>query len=178
MAPLDLSCTCLYRVLLLPTSPPLLIRCADSRKRVPHGPRQPHVASNPRDPQRAQVRRVLLSPLCFIRCRSSLTFSFFHRAAVNSARFATVMFMFRHRGRVCVALSDQDVVGGGVDRLFDEAIAAGAEDFDQVSGTGQGVEAEVTFWSLLSWDSPRPRPISSIWSAADRSCVHRMRWER
>jgi len=146
--------------------------CADSRKRVLDGQRQPHAASNPRDPQRAQVRRVLPSP------PSTLTFSFFHRAAANSARFATVMFMFRHRGRVRVALSDQDVAGGGVDRLFDEAIAAGAEDFDQVSGTGQGVEVEVTFCSLLSRDSPRPRPISSIWSAADRSCVHRMRWER
>lgn len=108
---------------------------------------QPHSASNPRDHQRAQVSRVLPSPLCFIHRhrRLSLTFSFFHRTAANSARFATVMFMFRHRGRMRVALSNQDVAGGGVDRLFDEAIAAGAEDFDQASGTGQGVEVEVTF---------------------------------
>jgi transcriptional/translational regulatory protein YebC/TACO1 len=53
------------------------------------------------------------------------------------------MFMFRHRGRVRVALSEQDVAGGGVDRLFDDALAAGAEDFDQVTGPDQGVEVEV-----------------------------------
>jgi transcriptional/translational regulatory protein YebC/TACO1 len=65
--------------------------------------------------------------------------------AVDSARFATVMFMFRHRGRVRVALSEQDAAGGGVDRLFDNALAAGAEDFDQVTGADQGVEVEVRF---------------------------------
>ncbi|KAH9985561.1 DUF28-domain-containing protein [Russula vinacea] len=62
----------------------------------------------------------------------------------HNARFATVMFMFRHRGRVRVALSEQDAAGGGVDRLFDKALAAGAEDFDQVTGTDQGVEVEIT----------------------------------
>ena len=61
----------------------------------------------------------------------------------NSARFATVMFMFRHEGRVRVALSEQDAAGGGVDRLFDNVLAAGAEDFDQVPGTDRGVEVEV-----------------------------------
>ena len=58
------------------------------------------------------------------------------------------MFMFRHRGRVRVALSEQDVASGAVDRLFDEAIAAGAEDFDQVPGAGSGVEVEVSIPSL------------------------------
>jgi len=61
----------------------------------------------------------------------------------HNARFATVMFMFHRRGRVRVALSEQDVTDGGVDKLFDEAIAAGAEDFDQVPGTGKGVEIEI-----------------------------------
>jgi transcriptional/translational regulatory protein YebC/TACO1 len=65
-----------------------------------------------------------------------------------SARFATVMFMFRHRGRVRVALSEQDAAGGGVDRLFDDALAAGAEDFDQVPGADRGVEVEVRSVSL------------------------------
>jgi transcriptional/translational regulatory protein YebC/TACO1 len=55
------------------------------------------------------------------------------------------MFMFRHRGRVRVVLSEQDAAGGGVDRLFDEALAAGAEDFDEVTGADQGVEVEVRF---------------------------------
>ncbi|KAF8497076.1 YebC-like protein [Russula emetica] len=62
----------------------------------------------------------------------------------HNARFATVMFMFRHQGRVRVALSEQDAAGGGVDRLFDNALAAGAEDFDQVPGADQGVEVEIT----------------------------------
>jgi len=53
------------------------------------------------------------------------------------------MFMFHRRGRVRVVLSEQDVTNGGVDKLFDEAIAAGAEDFDQVPGTGKDVEIEV-----------------------------------
>ncbi|KAH9967888.1 transcriptional regulator TACO1-like protein [Russula dissimulans] len=61
----------------------------------------------------------------------------------HNARFAAVMFMFRHRGRVRVALTEQDAVGGGVDRLFDEALTVGAEDFDQVPGAGRGVEVEI-----------------------------------
>jgi transcriptional/translational regulatory protein YebC/TACO1 len=68
---------------------------------------------------------------------------------MDSARFATVMFMFRHQGRVRVVLSEQDVTGGGVDRLFENALAAGAEDFDQVPGVDQGVEVEVRPNSLL-----------------------------
>lgn len=68
---------------------------------------------------------------------------------MDSARFATVMFMFRHQGCVRVALSEQDVAGGGVDRLFDDALAAGAEDFDQVPGADRGVEVEVRSVSLL-----------------------------
>ena len=67
----------------------------------------------------------------------------------DSARFATVQFMFRHRGRVRVALSEQDVAGGGVDRLFEEALAAGAEDFDEVTGADQGIEVEVRSVSTL-----------------------------
>jgi hypothetical protein len=59
------------------------------------------------------------------------------------------MFMFRHQGRVRVALSEQDAAGGGVDRLFDNALAAGAEDFDQVPGADQGVEVEVRSVSLI-----------------------------
>ena len=54
-----------------------------------------------------------------------------------------VMFMFRHQGRVRVALSEQDAAGGGIDKLFDNALAAGAEDFDQVTGADRGVEVEV-----------------------------------
>jgi transcriptional/translational regulatory protein YebC/TACO1 len=71
-------------------------------------------------------------------------FSFYYCAG-HSARFATVMFMFRHRGRVRVALGEQDMAAGAVDRLFEEAIAAGAEDFDQApkTKTGQDVEVEV-----------------------------------
>jgi len=63
----------------------------------------------------------------------------------HNARFATVMFMFHHRGRARVALSEQEVTDGGIDKLFDGAIAAGAEDFDQVpgTGTGNGVEIEI-----------------------------------
>jgi len=51
--------------------------------------------------------------------------------------------MFRHRGRVRVALTEQDAADGGVDRLFDEALTVGAEDFDQVPGTGRGIEVEI-----------------------------------
>ena len=61
---------------------------------------------------------------------------------MDSARFATVMFMFRHQGRVRVTLSEQEVASGGVDRLFDNALAAGAEDFDHVPGADRGVEVE------------------------------------
>ncbi|KAI0303407.1 YebC-like protein [Multifurca ochricompacta] len=61
----------------------------------------------------------------------------------HNARFATVMFMFRHRGRVRVALNRQDVENGGVDKLFDEVLAVGAEDFDQIPGAGEGVEVEI-----------------------------------
>ena len=68
---------------------------------------------------------------------------------MDSARLATVMFMFRHQGRVRVALSEQDAAGGGVDRLFDNALAAGAEDFDQVPGADRGVEVEVGSVSLF-----------------------------
>ena len=64
------------------------------------------------------------------------------------------MFMFRHRGRVRVVLSEQDTAGGGVDRLFDEALAAGAEDFDEVTGADQGVEVEVRS-VFVSLDSAR-----------------------
>jgi transcriptional/translational regulatory protein YebC/TACO1 len=76
--------------------------------------------------------------------------------AANSARFATVRFLFRYRGRVRVALSEQDAASGRVDTLLDEVLPAGAEDFDQVSGTGEGVEVEVrlhthtmNLWSSL-----------------------------
>ena len=82
------------------------------------------------------------------------------------------MFLFHHRGRVRVALSEQDVAGGAVDRLFDEAIAAGAEDFDQVpgAGAGQGVQVEVKMFL--------PLPFFSHQWPVDRSRVRRMRWER
>jgi len=68
---------------------------------------------------------------------------------MDSARFAAVMFMFRHQGRVRVALSEEEAAGGGVDRLFDNALAASAEDFDQVPGADRGVEVEVGSVSLL-----------------------------
>jgi hypothetical protein len=44
---------------------------------------------------------------------------------------------------VRVALSKQVVASGGVDRLFDEVLPAGAEDFDQAPGVGEDVEIEV-----------------------------------
>ncbi|KAI0262910.1 DUF28-domain-containing protein [Gloeopeniophorella convolvens] len=50
----------------------------------------------------------------------------------HNARFATVRFMFQHKGRVRVALDKAEADAGGVDRLFDAALGAGAEDFDQV----------------------------------------------
>jgi len=87
----------------------------------------------------------------------------------DSARFATVMFMFRHQGRVRVALSEQDAAGGGVDKLFDNALAAGAEDFDQVAGADEGIQVEVRSVSLLD---------SSHLSHEQRLHVHRRRWER
>ena len=62
---------------------------------------------------------------------------------VGSARFATVRFMFQHKGRVRVALDKQSAEDGGVDRLFEESLAAGAEDFDQIPGSGEDVEVEV-----------------------------------
>ena len=68
---------------------------------------------------------------------------------MDSAHFATVMFMFRHQGRVRVVLSEQDAADGRVDRLFDNALAAGAEDFDQVPGADQGIEVEVRSMSFL-----------------------------
>ena len=67
---------------------------------------------------------------------------------MDSARFAAVMFMFLHKGRVRVALNEQDVEAGTV-KLFDCSLAAGAEDFDELPGAGQGVEVEVRFVSLL-----------------------------
>jgi hypothetical protein len=57
--------------------------------------------------------------------------------------------MFRHQGRVRVVLSEQDAAGGGADKLFDNALVAGAEDFDQVPGADRGVEVEVRPGSLL-----------------------------
>ena len=62
---------------------------------------------------------------------------------VNSARFATVRFMFQHKGRVRVALDKQSAESGGVDRLLEETLAAGAEDFDQTPGSEEDVEVEV-----------------------------------
>jgi len=44
---------------------------------------------------------------------------------------------------VRVALSEQDVASGGVDRLLDEVLPAGAEDFDQAPGVGEDVEVEI-----------------------------------
>jgi transcriptional/translational regulatory protein YebC/TACO1 len=90
---------------------------------------------------------------------------------MDSARFATVMFMFRHQGRVRVALSERDAAGGGVDRLFDNALAAGAEDFDQVPGADQGVEVEVCSVSFL-WI--RCHLMILVFH---RLHVHRRRWE-
>jgi hypothetical protein len=92
------------------------------------------------------VRWAFLPPSCIasesFESDPDLSFFIFYCAG-HSARFATVMFMFRHRGRVRVALSEQDMADEAVDRLFEEAIAVGAEDFDQIPGTGQDVEVEV-----------------------------------
>jgi len=75
---------------------------------------------------------------------------------------------------VRVALTEQDEAGGGVDRLFDEALTVGAEDFDQVPGTGGGVEVEVpshpAFVHFPAWSHQSERPLT-------RSCVPRTRWE-
>ena len=62
---------------------------------------------------------------------------------LNSAQFAAVRFMFQHKGRVRVALDKQSAESGGVDRLLEETLAAGAEDFDQIPGSGEEVEVEV-----------------------------------
>ena len=62
---------------------------------------------------------------------------------MSSARFATVRFMFQHKGRVRVALDKQSAESGGVDRLFEETLVAGAEDFDQTPGSAEDVEVEV-----------------------------------
>ena len=43
--------------------------------------------------------------------------------------------MFQHKGRVHVALDKQGAESGGVDRLFEETLAAGVEDFDQTPGS-------------------------------------------
>ncbi|KAN0141319.1 YebC-like protein [Lactarius tabidus] len=61
----------------------------------------------------------------------------------HNARFATVRFMFQHKGRVRIALDKQSAEGGGVDRLFEETLTAGAEDFDQMPGSGDDVEVEI-----------------------------------
>ena len=43
-----------------------------------------------------------------------------------------------------VALDKQSAESGGVDRLLEETLAAGAEDFDQIPGSGEDdVEVEV-----------------------------------
>jgi translational activator of cytochrome c oxidase 1 len=90
-----------------------------------------------------QIREIL-NEHKYVNCPSSPFLSFPDPTA-DSARFATVNFMFRHRGRVRVALSKQDVAGGWVDRLLDEVLPAGAEDFDQVTGAGEDVEVEVRY---------------------------------
>jgi len=38
--------------------------------------------------------------------------------------------MFQHKGRVRVAIDKQCAESGGVDKLFEETLAAGAEDID------------------------------------------------
>ena len=42
-----------------------------------------------------------------------------------------------------VALDKQSAESGGVDKLFEETLMAGAEDFDQNPGSGEDVEVEV-----------------------------------
>ena len=67
-----------------------------------------------------------------------------------SAQFASVMYMFRHKGRVRLVLNEQDTTpGGGLDRLIDNVFTAGAEDFNQVLGDNRGVEIEVRSVSLF-----------------------------
>ena len=48
--------------------------------------------------------------------------------------------MFQHKGRVRVALDKQNAESGGVDKLLEETLAAGADDFDQIPGSGHEVE--------------------------------------
>ena len=79
--------------------------------------------------------------------------------------------MFHRRGRVRVALSEQDVTNGGVDKLFDQAIAAGAEDFDQVPvpGTGKGVEIEVN--QSISEFAASTLSHEFVWPPIDHVCT-------
>lgn len=67
---------------------------------------------------------------------------------MGSARFAAVMFMFLHEGRVRVALNEQDVAAE-IGKLFDCSLAAGAKDFNELPGADRGVEVEVRSVSRL-----------------------------
>ena len=71
-------------------------------------------------------------------------------------------------------LSEQEVTGGGVDKLFDEALAAGAEDFDEVTGADQGIEVSVRS-VFVSLDAAHISYFSSTWMVVDRLNVHRRR---
>jgi transcriptional/translational regulatory protein YebC/TACO1 len=62
---------------------------------------------------------------------------------MSRARFSPVRFMFQYKGRVRVTLDRQSAESGGVDSLLEETLAAGAEDFDQIPGSGEDVEVEV-----------------------------------
>jgi hypothetical protein len=53
---------------------------------------------------------------------------------------------------VRVALSEQDVASGWMDRLLDAVLPAGAEDFDQVPGARESVEVEVRLRPLSRRD--------------------------
>ena len=92
---------------------------------------------------------------------------------VSSARFATVRFMFQHKGRVRVMLDKQSAESGGVDSLLEETLAAGAEDFDQIPGSGEDVEVEVRELSLTN---PSPCVMYNHLMADGRFCARRMRW--
>jgi uncharacterized protein with von Willebrand factor type A (vWA) domain len=72
--------------------------------------------------------------------------------------------MFQHKGRVRVALDKQSAESGGVDKLFEETLAAGAEDFDQMPESGEDVEVEVRGLSsfLLSTYQPGWRMADSV----------------